>query len=71
VITADRRFFRTISCGFSYCSSNDPSAHFGLGDATGVDAIEVRWPDGGVERFPGPGMDQTVELRRGSGEKRP
>jgi len=70
VITADRRFFRTISCGFSYCSSNEPSAHFGLGDATGVDAIEVRWPDGGVERFPGPGMDQTVELRRGSGEKR-
>ena len=36
--------------------------HFGLGPAERIEVLEVRWPDGGVERFPGPGMDQTVEL---------
>ncbi len=30
----------------SYLSQNDPRLHFGLGDATRVDWIEIRWPSG-------------------------
>jgi tetratricopeptide (TPR) repeat protein len=67
VIAGERRFMRTISRGFSYCSSRDPSAHFGLGAATGVDAVAIRWPDGEIERFPNPGFDRAVVLRRGAG----
>lgn len=30
----------------SYLSSSDPRLHFGLGDATQADRIEIDWPDG-------------------------
>ena len=54
--------------GSSYLCSNDPRAHFGLGAAARVDAIEVRWPDGLIERFPGRDADQVVLLRKGEGK---
>jgi hypothetical protein len=37
---------RETQAGSSYLSSADPRAHFGLGDATVVDRVVVRWPDG-------------------------
>jgi hypothetical protein len=37
---------RTILAGSSYLSSEDPRAHFGLGAATNVAELRVRWPDG-------------------------
>jgi enediyne biosynthesis protein E4 len=36
--------------GDSYLSHSDPRLHFGLGARPRVDAIEVRWPDGAVQR---------------------
>jgi enediyne biosynthesis protein E4 len=40
---------RTIDGGGSYISANDPRVHFGLGDATRVDRLEIRWPSGRIE----------------------
>jgi len=37
--------------GDSYLSHSDSRLHFGLGMRTTVDSIEVRWPNGGVQRF--------------------
>ena len=37
---------REIQAGSSYLSSADSRTHFGLGDATVVDRVVVRWPDG-------------------------
>ena len=37
----------------SYLSSSDVRVHFGLGAASVIDQIEVRWPDGTVERSRG------------------
>ena len=37
--------------GDSYLSSSDPRLHFGLGARTTVDSVEVRWPNGAVQRF--------------------
>ena len=37
--------------GDSYLSHSDPRLHFGLGTRTKVDSIEVRWPNGTVQRF--------------------
>lgn len=36
--------------GNTYLAQNDPTLHFGLGDATAVASIEVRWPAGGAVR---------------------
>ncbi len=37
--------------GDSYLSNSDPRLHFGLGTRTTVDSVEVRWPNGTVQRF--------------------
>jgi enediyne biosynthesis protein E4 len=37
--------------GFSIYSAGDPRAHFGLGAATRIDKLEVRWPSGKVQVF--------------------
>ena len=66
-----RRFVRTIGGGFSYLSSSDPRAHFGLGPASAVERIEVRWPDGLRERFFGGEVDRARTLSRGTGRASP
>jgi hypothetical protein len=63
-----RRWMRWINPGSSYLCSNDPRAHFGLGAAQRVDSIQVVWPDGSEETFPGRAADQLVVLRRGEGK---
>ncbi len=63
-----RSLVRTICSSFSYLSSSPPRAYFGLGRASAVDKIEVRWPDGRLERFPGRSADAAVELHHGTGE---
>jgi hypothetical protein len=40
---------RTVDGGGSYISTGDRRVHFGLGGATRVDRVEVRWPSGRVE----------------------
>jgi hypothetical protein len=51
----------------SYCSSNDPRLHFGLGKVTNVD-IEVHWPAGSVEKLKSVAADQLLTIREGSGK---
>jgi len=57
-----------VISGGSYMSSNDQRPHFGLGQATTVDAIEVHWPSGKVEHFTVPGVDRIVTITEGSGK---
>jgi hypothetical protein len=59
--------FRVVNPAESYLSSSSPIAHFGLGQATAVDSIQVKWPDGVQEVFPGGPVDRAVVLRRGEG----
>ena len=39
-----------VRSGSSYSSSNDMRVHFGLGQASKVDSVQIRWPSGLVER---------------------
>jgi hypothetical protein len=45
-------------------------AHFGLGPVERVDRIEVRWPDGTAEDFPGCDADRRIVLSKGAGTPR-
>jgi hypothetical protein len=47
------RQVRWIASGGSYLSASAPDAHFGLGALAGPFALEVRWPDGAVQRLDG------------------
>jgi hypothetical protein len=69
VHAAGRHWLRLINPGSSYLCSNDPRAHFGVGQLEQVDAIQVLWPDGQDEFFPTQPVDQLVILRKGSGKK--
>jgi len=57
-----------VISGGSYLSSSDPRPHFGLGQVTTVDAIEVHWPDAKVEQFTVPGVDRIVTITEGTGK---
>jgi len=45
-----------------YLSQGDPRLHFGLGDAGVVDTVEIRWPDGSVERRKHVKANQVLKL---------
>jgi tetratricopeptide (TPR) repeat protein len=51
--------------GGSYQSAADPRLHFGLGGASRVDEVKVRWPSGKVDHFKDLPADRGYELREG------
>jgi hypothetical protein len=69
VQTAGRSWVGLINPGQSYLCSGDPRAHFGLGKVDQVQEIRIDWPDGLVEVFACPGIDQEVRLERGKGKQ--
>jgi len=67
VTTGNRTQLRDIKAGSSYLSQSDLRAHFGLGDATKADRVEVRWPDGRVESVTDVTADQILTIEEGKG----
>ena len=56
-----------IRSGGSYLSNHDFRVHFGLGDATKIDSLEIRWPSGKVETIKDLKPDQFYAVLEGSG----
>lgn len=53
---------RELHVGSGYLSSPPPEAHFGLGDATTVDVVRVRWPDGTQREFRDVAPNQVLSV---------
>jgi hypothetical protein len=70
VVAGDRRWTSVLSPGASYLNSHDPRLHFGLGGATKIDSVEVIWPDGVHETFPGGEADRLQRLEYGTGKRK-
>jgi len=67
-ITADGSMrYGEVRAGSSFESSSDPRLHFGLGSATRVDGILVRWPSGQVDKFGPESSDQELVVEEGRG----
>jgi hypothetical protein len=56
-----------VRSGSSYISNSDMRVHFGLGSATKIEWIEIRWPSGLTERFADLPVDRIQTLNEGSG----
>ncbi len=56
-----------VISGGSYASSNDPRVHFGLGDTTKVEGVEIHWPSGAVEKLTLPSVDRFFSVEEGRG----
>jgi hypothetical protein len=60
----DKQQVQEVVSQSSYCSSNDPRLHFGLGTAHTAD-LEVRWPNGAKQTFRKLAADQLIIIREG------
>ena len=61
-----RKLIKEVRSGGTYASQSDLRLHFGLGTAKKTD-LEVRWPDGSVEKFAGVAANQFLTIREGMG----
>ncbi len=53
---------QVVTCD-SYRAQQGTSVHFGLGGATNVDSIQIRWPNGQVQVLQQPAINQTHLVR--------
>ena len=65
--TGDSRQRRDLMAGDGW-SQDEPILHFGLGPATSVDALEIRWPSGHVDIINDIPADQLIRVIEGRGE---
>ncbi|MCB0554401.1 MAG: PKD domain-containing protein [Phaeodactylibacter sp.] len=56
---------REVRSGESYGIMNSFTGHFGLGSATSIDSLIVRWPSGNVDFWANPPADSMVFLQEG------
>jgi hypothetical protein len=56
-----------IHSGGSYLSQSDTRVHFGLGQATSIDSLEIRWPSGNVEKLTNLEIDRFYSVLEGQG----
>ena len=68
VTTGSVRQRQDIVSGAVFCSQNDMTLHFGLGAATKIDKLEIKWPDGSVESFDVPAVDKVITITQGKGQ---
>jgi hypothetical protein len=62
-----RRQTAEVRSGGSYLSHNDTRIHFGLGSATTIDRLTIRWPNGSVETAGPLTADRFYAAREGEG----
>jgi hypothetical protein len=53
--------------GMSYQSAQDPRLHFGLGEHTTVDSLEIAWPSGMKTKLANLKSDQIITVKEGVG----
>jgi hypothetical protein len=62
-----RRQRRDVKSGSSYLGQNDLRAHFGLGDNTAIEQLEIRWPGGQTETLRDVRANEIVTVTEGRG----
>jgi enediyne biosynthesis protein E4 len=55
---------RLVQSGTSYISQDDKRQHFGLGAATQLDSVDVKWPDGTSTRLENVKANQLLEVKQ-------
>ena len=67
--TGNIRQRQDVFSGAIYCSQNEMTLHFGLGAATKVDKLEIKWPDGATEVVEVTAVDKTITVTQGKSAK--
>ena len=59
--------FKAVRSGASYLSQSDLRVHFGLGENSEVDTLEIHWQSGHIERFSNLKSNQIFRIKEGHG----
>jgi hypothetical protein len=70
VVAGDLVEWDEVRSGGSYLSASDLRLHYGLGQRSSVDLIEVHWPDGRVEKIEHVPANRFVTVEEGWGVTR-
>jgi len=62
VYTGGKHWMQERVAGSGYLSQNDERLHFGLGSATSIDKIVVRWPSGREQTVENQSVDRILNL---------
>ena len=54
---------RQVSPAGGYLAQSSRVLHFGLGDASKIDSVQIRWPRGGVQSLIGPAINTLLSIR--------
>jgi hypothetical protein len=60
-----RKHVATLYAGEGYLAQSSKRMHFGLGDATSIERVTVRWPWGATETIAAPPIDQRLRIVQG------
>ena len=60
------KYRRLKTAGGSYLSSHDPREILGVGAATKIDSIEIKWPSGRVDKLTNPPLKKYIKVVEGS-----
>lgn len=63
-----RKQMQEVASGGSYFSQNSMTLYFGLGKATKLERLEVRWPSGEVQSWSGVQAGRGLRISEGSAE---
>jgi enediyne biosynthesis protein E4 len=66
-VTGGHQQIDEVRSGGGYASQNDLRIHFGLGEATKADRIEIHWPSGQVDTLENVAAGQVVHVQEGRG----
>jgi hypothetical protein len=67
VTSATRSQIEEVKAGSSYLSTSDPRLHFGLAGDSVMDKVEIRWPNGNIERLKSVPADAIYTVVEGQG----
>ena len=67
VWTGGHQQLQEVRSGGGYISQSDFRLHFGLGSATKIDVLEIRWPSGLLEKLEDLPPNQIVSVKEGTG----
>ena len=67
LLAGGRARVQEVRSGSSYSSSSDMRVHFGFGQTSKIEYVEVRWPSGLIEKFQDLAVDSIHDLREGTG----
>jgi len=64
VTTGKKKQMAEVRSGGSYLSQSDLRLHFGLGEISRIDKVEVQWPNGKTQVFEGINADRFYHLKQ-------